>query len=73
MASAVVYGLFGDLSWIDLESIWDKAFHLLKNMNDSTGLIWGQIVFFSAVAVMYYLSYRISCKFYLKGVEHYDK
>ncbi len=73
MVSAVVYGLFGDLSWIDLESIWDKAFQLLKNMNDSTGLIWGQIVFFSAVAVLYYLSYRISCKFYLKGVEHYDK
>ena len=21
----------------------------------------------------YYLSYRLSCRFYLKGVEHYDK
>ncbi len=65
----IVYGLFGDLSVFgSLESFlkWMKDF-----LTDESSTI---LRLTPAVTwVLYYLSYRISCRLYLKGGEYYDK
>lgn len=68
-----VYLLFGDLSGFDLDSFYDYVLKLMTDMNESWKLMWIQAVCFMIVPVLYYFSYRISCKLYLRGVENYDK
>ena len=73
----ILYALFGDLSvFSSSESLIDKIMGFVNkflegDMPDGIILITG--VFPFAAAALYYLSYRISCKLYLKGVEEFDK
>ena len=68
------YLLFGDLSFFgnSMDGFWDRVFELMSVGNNLKVLI---VLLICALAVLplYYLSYRISCKCYLKGVEGYDK
>ena len=73
LAAAGVYALFGDLSWIDMDTIWEKLLSFMEDINSSYKLMWVQVIFFGGVIILYILSYKISCKLYLKGVAHYDK
>ncbi|MBQ8966488.1 ABC-2 transporter permease [Ruminococcus sp.] len=72
-AIALVYGLFGDLSIINMDTMWKKLFKAIEKLSESETAIWAQTAFFGVVIVLYFLSYKLSCKFYLKGAEHYDK
>lgn len=68
------YLLFGDLSFFgnSMDGFWDRVFELMEVGNNVKVLI---VLLSAALAVMplYYLSYRLSCKLYLKGVDGYDK
>ncbi len=68
---AVVYGLFGDISFFTSEEngknlvFWFRDFKLEANE---------YLLFIpAAVLVLYYVSYRISCRLYLKGGKQYDQ
>lgn len=69
-----VYLLFGDLSYFgnSMEGFWDKFFKLM-DANNSPKIVIVISLLEIAVIPLYYLSYRISCKYYLKGVDSYDK
>ncbi len=69
---AVIYLLFGDLSHfgsIDIFYEW-----LLNAMNGGvrTFQIFMAVMPFVSV-IMYYLSYRLSCRLYLKGAENFEE
>ena len=73
--AVILYALFGDLSILN-ENLEDEIMEaLLKFMEgdvpDWVFLVQG--IFPFAAAALYYLSYKISCKLYLKGVEEFDK
>ena len=72
-AIALVYGLFGDLSIINMDTMWTKIVAYIEKLSESETAMWAQTAFFGGVIVLYILSYKLSCKLYLKGVEHYDK
>lgn len=69
-----VYFLFGDTSmFANLETFWERFFKFVNDPEQMKKVyLWIGII---AVAVMplYYLSYRLSVKWYLKGVENYAK
>ena len=69
-----VYFLFGDTSmFANMETFWDRFFKFVNNPEQMKKVyLWIGII---SVAVMplYYLSYRLSVKWYLKGVENYAK
>ena len=72
----MIYGLFGPLPAASMDEIVEsflKWFERFMNgeFTDLFGLI--AAVFPFIACALYYLSYRISCTFYLKGVELYDK
>ena len=71
--AGLIYGLFGDLSIINMDKMWDWFMNTLTDLGESWKLVLGQVIFFGIVIVMYIGSYKLSCRFYLKGVEHYDK
>ena len=73
ITAGIIYGLFGDLSWINLDKVWEKLLKLLTDLNESVKLLWAQVIFFGGVTVLYIFSYKLSCKLYLKGAEQYDK
>jgi hypothetical protein len=62
--SAMIFTNFCNFSVILFET-GEKLFS-----GDNLSLVFG--VFTVSVLVIYYLSYRISCRIYLKGVEQYD-
>ena len=69
-----VYGLFGDTSaFSDMPNFWETLF---KTMNDPEKMK-KKVLLFSIITTeiipIYYLSYRLSVKWYLKGVENYAK
>ena len=69
-----IYFLFGDLTFLDsLDEVFDKIINFVQgeDVSEWTDLILG--LFFWITMGCYYLSYRLSCKFYLKGVEYYAK
>lgn len=69
-----VYLLFGDLSMFGTFDEFMEWYMKLYNSNvisDILLLILALAPF--AVGFMYFLSYKISCRFYLKGAESYDK
>lgn len=73
--AGIIYVLFGDLSAFgSMNAITDWLFRILtmEDLN-SGGMIVVQAVLPYASAGFYYLSYRLSCTFYLKGVGTYDK
>lgn len=73
----ILYALFGDLSVFSSErSLMDIIMGFVDkfmegDIPDGIFLIMG--IFPFAAAALYYLSYKISCKLYLKGVEEFDK
>lgn len=71
--AASVYFLFGDISGFDLDGIYDRLISLMTDMNESHKLLWAQAIGLGIVPLLYILSYKLSCKVYLKGVENYDK
>lgn len=70
---SVVYALFGDLSMF---GSMDDFCGMLLSLFDSTEMSgWLQLlsgVFPFVTIALYYASYKLSCKLYLKGVEHYE-
>lgn len=75
--AAIIYALFGDLSiFSSEESLMDKIIGFVTKFIEGDVPDWVVLVqgFFPfAAAALYYLSYKISCKLYLKGVEEFDK
>lgn len=75
--AVILYLLFGDLSIFSSEkSFADSVYEMLSdfmegNVPDWVFLVQG--IFPFAAAALYYFSYKISCKLYLKGVEEFDK
>ncbi|MCH5347936.1 MAG: ABC-2 transporter permease [Oscillospiraceae bacterium] len=75
--AVILYLLFGDLSvFSSTEGLMDKIYGVLYdyiegNIPDWMFLVQG--IFPFAAAALYYFSYKISCKLYLKGVEEFDK
>lgn len=69
-----VYFLFGDTSmFANMETFWERFFKFINDPEQMKKVyLWIGII---SVAVMplYYLSYRLSVKWYLKGVENYAK
>lgn len=69
-----IYFLFGDLSFFDsLDEVFDKIINFVQGEDISEWTYLGLGLFFWIAMGCYYLSYRLSCKFYLKGVEYYAK
>ncbi|MBE6876137.1 MAG: ABC-2 transporter permease [Ruminococcus sp.] len=69
-----IYLLFGDISFFDsIDDFYDKILNFLHGENVSDWLYFGLGLFVWISMGLYYASYRISCKCYLKGVEHYAK
>lgn len=75
VAAGLIFLLFGDISAISDHSdeIWDKIFKLLTDIGSNWKLVLIQGIGCSAVCVLYYISYRISCKVYMKGVERFER
>ena len=70
----IIYFLCGDTSmFADLETFWDRIFSLAKDPDFMKKLIFWISAGMAAVIPIYYLSYRLSVKWYLKGVENYAK
>ena len=69
-----VYLLFGDLSpFADMSSFWDRLFESFDDPEAAGKIALGTGIAAVGITVLYYLSYRLSVKWYLKGVDHYAK
>lgn len=70
---AVVYLLFGPLPDISLDDAFDLIMKFLSNQAAVSTTFLGVVAIAPYVVIlMYYISYKISCKLYLKGVDTYD-
>lgn len=72
----IIYLLFGDLSAFgSVNDMTDWLFQclMMENNVSSDGIMIAQAALPYGSAILYYLSYRLSCKFYQMGVETYDK
>ena len=69
-----VYVLFGDTSpFENLDNFWDNIFKAMADPEKmKKAMLWFSILT-AAVIPIYYLSYRLAVKWYLKGVESYEK
>lgn len=70
---AVIYFLFGDLSAFGtVDEMWEKFFALFD-----TGLNPKIVIVLSVAGLLvvpfYYLSYKISCKLFMRGVDNYER
>ena len=69
-----VYGLFGDISmFLGEEEIEDLIIKVMEFLMDSE--VNAVIMGFEPWVILglYFLSYKLSCRFYLKGVETYEQ
>ncbi|MGN0695290.1 MAG: ABC-2 transporter permease [Oscillospiraceae bacterium] len=68
-----VYLLFGDLSMFSMNNLFDVVYGILDGsvFSDNVLLVLSLCPFLAIAA--YYLSYRLSCKFYLKGAESFER
>lgn len=75
VAAGLTYLLFGDLSFITDHSdeLWDKFFGLLTDMTQSWKISMALYIGCLVTPVIYWLSYKLSCKVYMKGVERFEK
>lgn len=72
--AVIVYGLFGDISMFGtLEEFITRIAELIQEDKFSQGLTIFLRLKTLIVFVIYYLSYKLSCRLYLKGGEYYDK
>ena len=69
-----VYALFGDASaFNDMSSFWDTLFSTLSDPEKRKKLkMWFGVLCAASVPI-YWLSYRLSVKWYIKGTENYVK
>ena len=72
--AGMVYILFGDLSIFgEPEKIAESLIKLIngEGIPDALLIIMGIFPYFSIV--MFYLSYKLSCRLYIKGIESFEK
>lgn len=70
---ALGYGLFGYIpESLSMESILDWINHLLLDENISKKISMVEAVAAGLVSVLYFVSYKISCRGYWHGVEEYE-
>lgn len=70
----ITYALFGDLSIFgSIDNFYDKIINLMDGSEIPEGVWLGLAIFMHGSVLLYYFSYQISCKYYLKGVECYEK
>ena len=70
----IVYMLFGDTSaFASLDTFWEKMFAFVGDQDKLKKLLLWTGICTLAVLPLYYISYRISVKLYLKGAENYAK
>lgn len=72
LLAGIGYLLFGDLSfWNDMDKIYEKMIGFLNgDYPDAFFVFLGVAPYITGI--LYYVSYRISVRLYLKGVENYD-
>lgn len=71
LLAGIGYLLFGDLSfWNDMDKVYEKMLGFLSGDFSEGFFVFLGIAPY-AVGILYYLSYRISAKLYLKGAENY--
>lgn len=69
----IVYLLFGPLPNFSNPDFLEKIIDIFGNAElMSTGLLGFMAIAPYVIMVMYYISYKISCKLYLKGVDTYE-
>ena len=70
----IIYALFGDLSIFgSVDNFYEKIINFTGG-DTIPEILWLIIgIFMHGAVLLYYFSYKISCKCYLKGVECYDK
>lgn len=75
VAAGLIYLMFGDLSYITDHSdeLWEKFFNFISDMSSSWKIVMWESILCLAVLPLYYLSYKISCKVYMKGVERFER
>jgi hypothetical protein len=67
-----VYFLFGPLPSVDSDSFFDFLVQWFLDANHLSGFMLGAVAILPyVVMLLYYVSYRISCRFYQRGVENY--
>ena len=72
--AAFVYFLFGDTSaFADMDSFWEKVISAVEDPASMKKFSLAASIIMAAVMPLYYLSYRLSVKWYLKGAENYAK
>ena len=66
--------LFGDTSaFADMDTFFDRLLAALADENKVKRMtLWFSIITLAVIPI-YYLSYRLAVKWYLKGVESYAK
>ena len=67
--SILLYGLFGDISFLLGENPWEA----LKRMLSTGVMIWVLALLPYVSCMVFYFCYRISLKVYTKGVDSYEK
>ncbi len=69
----IVYGLFGPLPEGGIQTIIETVANWLYGMEDMSVLMMGVVAVFPYLAVaVFYISYKVSVKMYLKGVANYE-
>ncbi|WP_303824349.1 ABC-2 transporter permease [Ruminococcus flavefaciens] len=68
------YALFGDTSaFADIDTFLDRLFNAIQDPDTLKKITLKFSIAAAAVIPVYYLSYRLSVRWYLKGVETYEK
>lgn len=71
--AVTIYFLFGDLSIFgSVDELWGKFFALFDAKLSPT-IVIGFSVSGLLIILLYYLSYEISCRLSMKGVDNYDR
>lgn len=75
VAAGLAYLMFGDMSFFTEhgDEIWDKFFGLFTDIGESWKLSLALYGGCLVVPVIYWLSNKISCKVYMKGVENFER
>lgn len=71
---AIIYTLFGDTSaFNDMPNFWETLFKTFGDPEKAKKIMLWFSIGAASILPIYYLSYRLAVKWYLKGVEHYAK
>lgn len=73
MAIIGIYFLFGDISMFgSMNEFINNLMDILSGKKPNSFLIASMAIFPYISLIFFYISYRISCRLYLKGVENYE-